>query len=60
MDLIWRSERKIKFGADLIWAIFAILRQFRQIFSAPKFIQKGNQKEYLDLFYPDHTPLILL
>ena len=38
MDLIWRSERKINL------AIFAILRQFRQIFSGPKFIQKGDQK----------------
>ena len=46
MDLIWRSEKIIKFGVarkKLIWrgfklAIFAILRQLHQIFSAPKFI----------------------
>ena len=49
MDLILCSEKIIKFGADLIWcsekkwhgfnlAIFAILRQLRQIFSVPKFI----------------------
>ena len=48
MDLIWRSEKIIKFGAprekNYIWrgfnlAIFAILHQLRQIFSAPKFIR---------------------
>ena len=53
MDLIWPSKKIIKFGADLIWhsekkkinlarfnlAIFAILRQFRRIFSTPKFIR---------------------
>ena len=38
MDLIWRSEKIIKFGADLI-GNGAILRQLCQIFSAPKFIR---------------------
>ena len=37
MDLIWRSDKIIKFGADL--AIFAILRQLRQILSTTKFIR---------------------
>lgn len=49
MDLIWRSEKIIKFGADFIWhsekkkliwrgfnlANFAILRLLHQILSAP-------------------------
>ena len=42
MDLIWRSEKIIKFGAarkKLNLAIFAILLKLRQIFSAPKFFR---------------------
>ena len=38
MDLIWCSKKIIKFGFNL--AIFAILRQLRQIFSESKFIGK--------------------
>ena len=45
MNLIWCSEKIMKFGSDLIWrsekknkAIFAILRHLCQIFSALKFI----------------------
>ena len=28
MDLIWRSERKIKFGADLIWRFLPFCANF--------------------------------
>ena len=38
MDFIWHSEKKKNLrGFNL--AIFAILRQLRQVFSVPKFIR---------------------